>query len=148
MDPNAILGLTTTGSATAAWLLGKLLGPSVEALGEGIAAPLVAWKEKRIKNATEILNSAAALVDNPQAVPGRILWPILEKGSLEDDDELRTAWARLLANAADPDLAAGILPAFVHILGELSSVEVKALEWIAEHGAPGTGIYSWFPMTQ
>src|SRR5581483_8633125 len=62
----------------------------------------------------------------PQPVPGRLLLPILEKGSLEEDGDLQQRWAALLANsAAQPE---NVLPAFVSILAELSPVEAALLE--------------------
>ena len=54
--------------------------------------------------------------------------PILEKGSLEEDDVLQKRWARLLAQAAtDPDT---VTPAFASILAELSPTEARILtDW-------------------
>jgi hypothetical protein len=76
-----------------------------------------------------LVEEAAAAVagtgGEPQPVPGRLLMPILEKGSLEEDEELHQRWVNLLANAAlEPSR---ILPSFVTILGELSPVEVNLL---------------------
>ena len=57
--------------------------------------------------------------------------PLLEKASLEEDQELRRRWVALLANAAmEP---AAVLPAFVAILGELSPKEARLLEHIYRH---------------
>jgi len=38
----------------------------------------------------------------PQVVPPKVLFPLLEGASFEDNEDLHTMWAALLANAADP----------------------------------------------
>jgi hypothetical protein len=64
----------------------------------------------------------------PQPVPLKLLKPIVENASLEDDDALQDIWANLLANAADPRPSAHkVLPSFPAILKELTSVDVKFL---------------------
>ena len=70
--------------------------------------------------------------DEPQPVPGRVLWPLLEQGSLEEDDDLRRTWAVMLANAARDQTDQRVFPAFPHILAELSAREVLVLEKISE----------------
>jgi Abortive infection alpha len=61
----------------------------------------------------------------PKVVPERMLVPLLESASLEEDRELCRVWALLLANMArNPE---GVLPAFVSILGELSPTEARLL---------------------
>ena len=62
------------------------------------------------------------------AVPGRVLLPLLEAASLEDDQQLRRMWSTLLANAADSTRPGDMLPSFVSILSELSPVEALILE--------------------
>jgi hypothetical protein len=81
------------------------------------AAKLVAKKKGRIK-----------------PVPGRILLPILEHCSVEEDDELRKVWGRLLASTAMPDPKEPVLTAYAHILAELTPLEVKILDFVLEHG--------------
>ena len=65
----------------------------------------------------------------PQAVPGRLLLPILEWSSVQDEPELRLKWAALLANAATPD-SNKIFPAFAEILRQLTPVHVRILDWM------------------
>lgn len=146
MDPTSltILGINAgLGYSAGRVLLDKLLSPSLDAIGEGIAAPLIAWKDHRIKRANATLDDAAAIIRaenvEPQTVPGRILWPILERSSLEDDEDLHRLWARLLATAASPHLAQDMLASFPHILSELSPIEARMLEFICEHGKERSG---------
>jgi hypothetical protein len=75
-----------------------------------------------------MLRAATIIVEmerEPQPVPGRILWPLLERGSVEEDRDLSERWAALLANASMQTTT--VLPAFVTILGELSHTEARLL---------------------
>jgi hypothetical protein len=145
-----ILGLSAgAGIGAAKALIEKLLGPAIEAVGTGAAAPLVAWKEKRVKNATDILTRTAEILaaqnDEPHPVPGRILMPILERASLEDEPSMRERWARLLAAAARG--VKGPLPAHVNTLAQLAPEEAvildKLIETFAATGAQGVKISPW-----
>jgi hypothetical protein len=128
-----MLGLEAgTGDGAERLLLQKLLAPGLDDIGPDSTAPLAAWKEHRINNVGRLVETAAmsltasGIEANP--VPGRVLFPILERGSLEDDETLQAAWAALLASAsASPD---EILPAFAHILAELSPDEARLLNRI------------------
>jgi hypothetical protein len=46
-------------------------------------------------------------------VPPKLALPIIEYGSLEEDDELQGLWAHLLASALDPNLYLPVGPALV-----------------------------------
>src|SRR5438128_511253 len=137
-DPLTILGLSYVGKeaiAVVGEFAREIFGPSARAVGKGIAAPLEAWAERRVEATKSVIVDAALQVQaaggNPHPVPGRVLMPLLEKASLEEDHELRRRWVALLANAAiEP---AAVLPAFVAILGELSPKEARLLEHIYRH---------------
>ncbi|MGD9904284.1 MAG: Abi-alpha family protein [Vicinamibacterales bacterium] len=115
--------------------LNRVLAPAGDAIGETIAHPIVEWQNRRIERAAGVVADAALLLERegiePQAVPGRILMPLLERASIEDDAELRERWVRLLAAAASGDSNA--LPAYVSILSELSPQEVRILDWLYRH---------------
>ena len=112
--------------------LSKVLAPTGEALGTALAHPIAEWQRQRVDRARKLIEDAAASVQaagkEPQPIPGRLLMPILERGSLEEDEELRQRWVNLLANAAASSPT--VLPAFVSILGELSPVEARVLRRI------------------
>jgi hypothetical protein len=61
-------------------------------------------------------------------VLGRVLFPLLQAASIEEDEQLRKMWATLLAHAADSERRADMLPSFVSILQALSPVEAVVLE--------------------
>lgn len=110
-------------------------------LGEGLFPQLVAWRNQRVKRAEQILEDTTRILEasrvEVQTVPGRILWPILEKGSMEEDDGLRDMWARLLASAATTKSSRQVLPSFIDILGQLSPEEARDLKWFATDEARG-----------
>jgi hypothetical protein len=55
--------------------------------------------------------------------------PILENGSLEDDDKLQDLWAQLLANAADATRPE-VNRSFVSIVSEFSTLDALLLDTI------------------
>lgn len=109
--------------------LGRILAPSADAIGTAVAHPIMEWQQRRVLRAAQLLEDAArAVVDNggvPQPVPGRLLMPILERASVEDDERLSSVWARLLARASIAP--SDVLPAFIDILGALSPEEATIL---------------------
>jgi hypothetical protein len=139
LSPTTLAILGVSGSS-AVWFLQKVLSPAATALGEGAAADVIAWKNKRIERAAAAIEQAAASLDAAGAVavpvPGRVLWPILERASLEDDPGLTSAWSALLANAAD-ESGPNVLPSFPSILAELSPKEAQLLNLIYEVEAKG-----------
>lgn len=139
MDPVtgavAIAGLKYIGPAASEVVknfLNKVLSPAGDAIGAAVAQPIVEWQKRRVERAAEIITEAAALAEQqgaePRAVPGRILMPLLERASVEDDPDLKDRWVRLLAGAATG--ASRTLPAYVAILSELSPEEVRLLDWV------------------
>lgn len=67
-------------------------------------------------------------LEEPREVPPKIWYPIIDHGTLEDDDFLRTKYAALLANAVDPNFKHGVRPSFVEILKQLTSTEAKLVD--------------------
>ena len=68
----------------------------------------------------------------PQPVPGRILFPLMQYASLEEDDDLRAKWTALLANAASPGPENQILPAYAEILRQLTPPQAKILDYMCQ----------------
>ena len=60
----------------------------------------------------------------------KTLVPILDAGSLEEDESMINKWAALLATAADPGSRIDVLPSFPEVLKELSPKEALALDTI------------------
>jgi hypothetical protein len=66
----------------------------------------------------------------PQPVPGRILLPLIESCSLEEEPDLQRRWAALLANAASDGESSKVLPGYVEALRQLTPVQARLLEWL------------------
>jgi Abortive infection alpha len=69
----------------------------------------------------------------PNVVPDKLLLPIFEGMSMEDDEDLHTMWAALLANAATPEGSESVRPGFAAILREMAPDEAKVLKWTHDH---------------
>jgi hypothetical protein len=67
---------------------------------------------------------------SPQAVRIKILFPLLEGASLEEDEGLHTMWAALLANAASPASADKVRPGYIALLKQMSPDEAAILRWV------------------
>lgn len=73
-------------------------------------------------------------------MPGRLLFlfPILEHSSLEDDPDLTTRWAMLLANAASSSTdSLVVLPGFPDILSQLTPFHANLLQYLYDQGFRG-----------
>jgi hypothetical protein len=109
----------------------NLAGPISKEVGEYFGEIAVAWRLKkralRIASLGQALISASVVSKRP--IPLKILLPLLNDASLEDDQELQDCWASLLASAADGD-AVEITRAYVEILRELTSRDARLLQWI------------------
>lgn len=91
-------------------------------------------KFKRWENAQKLLIKAKRITEDVdeqlKEPPLKISMPLLENASLEDEEELQDKWANLLANSLTQKK--DIKPAYIEILKELSSIEVKILDKIYE----------------
>jgi hypothetical protein len=107
--------------------MGTVAGaPSIE-ISELIAEQIRAWRFKReIKHVTKAMKQLEDAGMEPKAVPMRTLAPLIEGGSLEEDDPMVDRWASLLANAAGG--ATTVPPSFPGILKELEPIEALMLD--------------------
>jgi len=113
--------------------LNKIVGPPLEEVGGLLADPIRLY---RFKNQVRIVQKAEAFLKsvgvNPKKVPLKTLAPLLENGSLEEDDSMIDKWAALLASAADERGRITVQPSFPEILKELSPVEAHILDKVYE----------------
>ena len=71
-------------------------------------------------------------VTETRALPPKLAIPLLEDGSLEDDDELKSLWSKLLANALDPNFTDDIRYGFIEMLKNITGKEVLLLKKLYE----------------
>jgi hypothetical protein len=111
--------------------LDKLITPALEE-GGGIIGDTVAYW--RFKNKVNLVLKAKAFLESkgiqPKQLLPKVVAPLLEAGSLEEDEDMKSRWAALLASAATDPIS--VPPFYPKILSELSSSEARILEWMAE----------------
>lgn len=64
-------------------------------------------------------------------LPPKYAVPLMEASSLEDTEELRDVWARLIANATDPSYHEQYHPSYVDVVKQLSPDEAKLVQHFA-----------------
>jgi hypothetical protein len=106
-----------------------LAGPAAEEIGLSFRDSVQAWRFKRqirlFERVKKICDEAGI---KPEAVKLSLLFDVVDKATLEEDDELQDRWARLLASAADPKHNALVLTTFPDILRQISKDEALFLE--------------------
>ena len=107
----------------------QLLGPAAAEIGLAWGDSLRFWRLKRTIHLLEDVRqfaSEAGLQLKP--VAPRILFPLLEAASLQDDVDLHQRWVALLISAARTDYDQ-ILPCFPDILSQLTSDKKRLSFW-------------------
>jgi hypothetical protein len=121
------VGVTAVNAARG--FLREIAGPAAQELGQAFGETARFW---RLRNQVRLLNRAREMVGtagiDPKSIPLRVLFPLLEGASIEDDHELSERWAALLANAAAHDGDEKVLPSFPTLLRQISPVDARALD--------------------
>lgn len=88
-----------------------------------------AIKAKRIANSLK-LEEKYNLVKSDDTQPTELSfgYKLLEKASLEENDDLLTKWANLLGNATDKNYSGSIRKIFIDILENLEPIDVKVFD--------------------
>lgn len=66
-------------------------------------------------------------VNDTRAVPPKLALPIIEDGSLEEEETLQHLWNQLLANAMDPKFNGELRYGFIDIIKNITGIEVAIL---------------------
>lgn len=113
----------------AADLLHRLAGPMFDEFGAILADRVRVYRAKNLINTlrkTEQILREAGLPAN--AVPTRLLFPIADASSIEDNETLQEMWAGLLATASQQTDSAS--PSFIETLKQLAPDDARHLELI------------------
>lgn len=145
MDPNEFIahapdllkgGAALAGALKFTDIVKAMLGPATAEVAERFRDQARLYRFGRqlecLKKAEQMATDAGF---TPKAVPIKILFPLLEGASLEEDEDLHTMWAALLANAADPTRPAANFTAMCDILRQLSIEEAKFINAIYASGS-------------
>lgn len=109
--------------------LQRVLGPLAEA-GDFLSDKIRFYRWKSSLSTIEEANRIAkANGIDPQQIPIKVLVPLLEKASLEEENsDLTSKWANLLASAARDKES--VRPIFIDILSRLNGFDVKCIDEI------------------
>jgi hypothetical protein len=119
----------------------QITGGAAEEVGEALKNYVRSVTSRRLPRLMAIskeMFERANIV--PRPVPPKLLMPILENGSVEEDDELQDRWAALLVNCSQAN--DDFMPAAPEILKQLNAYEVLLLQMCYEfvsinaHGHP------------
>jgi hypothetical protein len=108
-------------------LIQRIAGPLADEIGESLA---IIARPYRIKLSLKMFQKTQRMLEeagiSPQAVPPRLFLPMVEAASIENDEDLHTRWAALLANAAtSPD---SVHPSYIEVLKQLTPTEARLLD--------------------
>lgn len=114
------------------FLVGKVLKESAGEVGGMIADKVRFW---RLKQAVDLKEKTEAFLDqrgvtDTRSVPLKLTLAIVDGATIEEEDELHTLWARLLANALDPSFKPELRVAYVDILRSLTAFDARLLQEI------------------
>jgi hypothetical protein len=105
-------------------------------IGDKMSASRLRNLDALARETNEILNKRDT--KTRRAAPEQIAIPLLEAAQGETRDELRTRWARLLANSMDPERAENVRPEYIHVLSKLEPIDALILEYLVAHPASGS----------
>ncbi|OGL32088.1 hypothetical protein A3F64_00800 [Candidatus Saccharibacteria bacterium RIFCSPHIGHO2_12_FULL_42_8] len=108
-------------------LLGKIVPRAIRELGGIFGDKVALWRHNNAIDNLKIANKKIKESGLPiKEVPMKILYPLLENSSLEEEKDVREKWANLLANAITQSHP--VKPNYAEILKELSPLEVRILD--------------------
>src|ERR1035438_1561947 len=113
MDANEIIkhapellegGAAVVGALKVTDVIKAFLGPATAEIAERFQDQVRLYRYRR---QLECLRKAEKMAKDagftPKAVPIKLLFPLLEGASLEENEDLHTMWAALLANSSSPE---------------------------------------------
>src|SRR5712691_6770828 len=99
----------------------RMLGPAADELAEMWRDQVRLYRyERQLKCVQKAERMAEEAGFTPQAVPPKILFPLLEGVSFEENEDLHDMWAALLAKAASPENAKKVRPGFIATLEQMA----------------------------
>ena len=132
IDLGALGAIMNSGPADKlADLVQRLTGPMFDEIGAILADKVKVYRANNLISTvrkTERILREAGLPAN--AVPTRLLLPIMEASSVENAETLQEMWAGLLATASQQ--TDSVSPSFIETLKQLTPDEVRHLELICQ----------------
>ncbi len=111
-----------------------LVGPAAKEVGQLFADRIRLYRiSSTLRAAQEAKRQIAASGITQKPVSLKVLVPALEGASLEEDEDLISRWAGLIASAAT---TGETIPAFADILRQLTPEEARMLDFIYQRAIP------------
>lgn len=114
-------------------VLGKLFGPSFDELGNTLSDQV---RFRRFKNQLKILSDAELLLKekniNPKKVSLKVLVPLLDLSSYEEDENIQKKWSHLTTHILDDNTDIIFQQNCISILNKMSSKDAELLDDIFE----------------
>ncbi|MEX0827454.1 MAG: Abi-alpha family protein, partial [Haliea sp.] len=129
--------------------LGSYVGEILGTMPHDVVGLLVGdWlRARRMENASRIFEKTKSILEDrgidpadEQCVSPRLGVPYLESASLESDDELQDVWARLMANAMDPNTNITLRQEYIETLREFEPIDALVLSAAAQLGPTNTHV--------
>lgn len=92
---------------------------------------------------TNDLLKQRGLSGSTRRVPLKIAIPLIEAGTLEDEESLRDLWAALLVNAADASSTVEVRRSFINILEAMTPLDASILETLYSSQIIGEDAEIW-----
>ncbi|QFG08096.1 hypothetical protein SEA_PCORAL7_35 [Gordonia phage PCoral7] len=103
--------------------LARILGPAADELAEGLRR----WTSYRVGNTRRIADAASRKVgERAGKLPERVLYQVLDDGSLVDDELGAEYFGGLLAASVTPEGRDDRAVAWTKLLTQMSSIEIRA----------------------
>ena len=107
-----------------------MLGPAADEVAEMWRDQVRVYRYGRqLKLLEKVEKMAQEAGFTPQAVPPKILFPLLEGASFEEDEDLHTMWAALLANAASTENVVKVRPGFIRKETQIVTLAAAPCLW-------------------
>ena len=125
-------------------LIYEFLSPGAKEAGNYIADKV---RFLRFKNAIKAMEKARHILQlhgvSTESIEMRNLFPLIEKCSLEESEELIEKWANLIASAA---IDKSFSPSYINILSSLSPIESLTMDMIVKNSRKvmKMGIYQYY----
>lgn len=117
-------------SDTAMKLGDSYFGEAIKELGMTFADTVKTFRYKnylRQLDKIEAIHKERNIQGKPVPLPLRYSIPLIEKMSMEEDETIQDLWAKLTANATDPDRRMNVKKVYIDILSQLEPLDVEIL---------------------
>ena len=128
-------GKAIDASSEMARFIGRIIGGPIEQAA-GIWEDRLKYarsiNQLKLRDKFEEQLAKRGLSEPTRAVPMSFAVPLLQAATLEEDDYLQDMWAAMLTNAGDEQVDVQFRRAFVSILEDMTSLDVKILKTIGD----------------